>query len=213
LTLLAGFAATGLALMQPCRADTPADAIAHAQADFDRGRGGDTAALDRAADAFKDLSMKDPANPLLLAYFGAATTLQAKNAWAPWNKMKYAEGGLGSLDKALALLQPDDDRRVVGGLPVGLGTRMLAVTTFLSVPDMFHRFETGKDVLRQALAAPAFPSAAPALRAQLVMQSALVAQKEDRRDAELAQLKQVVALAPGTPVAQRAATRLKELGQ
>jgi hypothetical protein len=45
------------------------------------------------------------------------------------------------------------------------------------------------------------------------MQSALVAQKEDRRDAELAQLKQVVALAPGTPVAQRAATRLKELGQ
>ena len=213
LKFLAALTLGGVTLLQPALAAPDAGAVSKAVADFERGRQGDADAVDRAAAEFRDLSSGNPANPLLLAYYGSSVTLQAKYAWAPWNKMKYAERGLGTLDKALAMVQPDDDRQIVADMPVGLGTQLLAVSTFLQVPDMFHRFESGKDELRQAMANPAFASAPPRLRAQFLMQAAVVAQKENRREEETARLKQVVDLAPGTPVAQRAAGRLKELSQ
>ncbi len=202
----------GSALPAGASADEPNEAVLQARADFAQGRDGDSAAVDRAAAEFKRLSSQDPGNPLLLAYYGSAVTLQAKYSLAPWNKMKYAERGLDALDKALAMLQPEHEDRISAGLPIGLGTRLVALSTFLAVPSFFHRFDDAKDVLQQALKSPSYRAAAPDLRAQFALQAAIVAQKQDQRAAEVEQLQQAVALSPNAPAGLQAKARLKELG-
>ena len=55
-------------------ADAPFEA---AFQDFQRGSTGDSAATDRAFDEFDALLKAEPANPVLMAYAGAATALKA----------------------------------------------------------------------------------------------------------------------------------------
>jgi hypothetical protein len=149
----------------------------------------------------------------LLAYYGSAVTLQAKHAWAPWNKMRYAENGLDALDKSLAMLQPEHEAQVVAGMPVALVTRLVALSTFVGVPGMLHRLDDAKDVLQQAYKSPAYRGAAPALQAAFSYQAALIAQRDGKREVEIEQLRKVLALGPQTEDAPKAAARLKELGQ
>ncbi len=55
-----------------------------------------------AAGQFDALLEREPANPLFAAYHAAAVVMQARDAWMPWNKMKYLEDGLADTDRALA---------------------------------------------------------------------------------------------------------------
>src|SRR5438045_1017958 len=76
----------------------------------------------------------DPANPVRLAYAGAATSMKARDAMLPWKKMSYAEDGLAQVDKALSLLQPAHDAPLQNHTPGSLETRFVAASTFLSMP-------------------------------------------------------------------------------
>ncbi len=191
----------------------PAGAFERARADFDRGRAGDGAAVDRAAEAFARLAAREPGQPLLLAYEGSAVALQARYALAPWNKMKYAERGMDMLDKSLALLEPAQEQQQFAGMPVGLVTRLLALNTFVAVPSFFHRMEDARDLLKQVRQLPAYGTAPAPLRAEFAMVAALIARNDDQRALEAEQLRQVVALAPASPVGLRATARLQELGR
>jgi hypothetical protein len=205
-SLLLGLGAPLLA-----RADS-IDPVLAARNDFDLGRDNDDgAAVDRAVGQFKQLLAQTPGNPLLLAYYGSAVTLQARHALAPWNKMHFAESGLDALDKSLAMLQPEHEDQVLAGMNVALVTRLVAITTFVAVPGMFHRLDDAKDVLQQALKSSAYRGAAPRLQAVFSYQAALIARREDKRDAEIEHLHQVLALGPQTQEATKAAARLKEL--
>jgi hypothetical protein len=190
--------------------DTP---ILAAKADFDQGlRGDDGAAVDRAAEQFGQLVAQAPASPLLRAYYGSALSLQARHAWAPWTKMKYAESGLDAVDKAIALLQAGDESKVLAGMPVALVTRLVALSTYVAVPDMFHRLGDARDLLEQARHSSSYRSAPPRLLAAYAWQAALVARRDGRAEAEAGELRQVVAVADA-PDAPRAAARLRELGR
>ena len=122
---------------------------------FTQAAGGDTAAIDKAADAFAALHKAEPTNPVLMAYSGAATAMKANTTWLPWKKMSHAEDGLAQLDKALALLTPAHNAVVQNGVPGNLDVKLVAANTFLAVPGFMNRHERGVKLVKDLLASPA----------------------------------------------------------
>ena len=158
--LIAGKLALLAALALPPlgSAETPATAtdLTAATATFQRASGGDERAIGPAAAQFTALSRSQPADPLLLAYAGAATSMQARTTWLPWRKMGYAEDGLAQIDKALALLTQAHETALHRGVPVALETKLTAAGTFLALPSMFNRGERGRRLLDEVMKHPAY---------------------------------------------------------
>ena len=126
---------------------------------FLKASAGDSDAIDHAAEAFSGLLQSEPANPVLLAYTGAATAMKSATTMLPWKKMSYAEDGLAQLDKALAILSPAHDATVQNGTPGVLEVKFVAANTFLAVPSFMNRHERGAKLLGEVLAHPLFATA------------------------------------------------------
>jgi|GEM_PF-305790 len=181
---------------------------------FLRARNGDNSQIEPAIAAFEKLLREAPQQPLYAAYLGSALALKGRAAWMPWNKLKYPEQGLDRLDQALAALKPEHDRSLARGVPVSLETRLVAASTFITLPDnIFHRRKAGKSLLAEIQRHPAFAASPAQLRSGVYLLAADVAKLEDRKQDEVAQLKQVLAIASSGSDAVRAQARLKELGQ
>lgn len=205
-----GFAfVSGAAFGQPASESAFAEAVQLVQ----RASAGDDRAIDGAVAAFEALGRADPGQPLYAAYLGSATGMKARTVLMPWTKMKHGEQGLEHIDRALRALKPEHDRQLVRGAPVGVETRIVAARTFLRMPDnIFHRRAAGKRLVAEILRHPQFADTPAPLRAVAHLAAAEAARGE-RPDEELAQLKQVLALAPDGGAAGEARARLKELGQ
>jgi hypothetical protein len=159
-----------LAVVLPAAA-LPDDQFQPAFSTFSRAAGGDASAIDPAAEAFAALRKAEPANPVLLAYSGAATSMRATTTWLPWKKMQHAEDGLAQLDKALAMLQPAHDAGLQRGTPAVLEVKLVAANTFLAVPGFMNRKDKGLRLLGEVVASPLLPGA-PAEFRQAVGQAA-----------------------------------------
>jgi hypothetical protein len=140
--------------------------------EFQQASAGDGAAIGRAAEAFGALAKAEPANPVLLAYAGASTTMKARGTFLPWRKMSYAEDGLAQLDKALAQLTPAHDAPLQRGTPGSLEVRFVAASTFLAVPGFMNRGARGEKLLHEVLASPLFAAAPLAFRGSVWMKAA-----------------------------------------
>ena len=205
-----------LAFVTPAAAQAPQSpdrAFIEAVQLVQRASAGDAGAVEGAVAAFEALTHTNPEQPLYEAYLGSATGMKAREAWMPWSKLKYAEQALDHADHALAALKPEHDRQLVRGAPVGVETRIVVARLYLRTPDeFFHRHAAGKKLIAEVLARPDFNAVAAPLRAVAHLAAAEAARGE-RADEELAQLRQVLALAPTSPAADAARARLKELGQ
>jgi hypothetical protein len=148
---LVGIAGTAMAV--------PATQFQGAFSHFMQANAGDAGAIDRAAEAFSALLKTEPANPVLMAYTGAATAMKATTTWLPWKKMAFAEDGLAQLDKALALLSQAHNIPVQNGTPGVLEVKFVAANTFLAVPGFMNRGERGTRLLGDVLASPLLASA------------------------------------------------------
>jgi hypothetical protein len=178
---------------------------------FQRASRGESGEVEPAIAAFEALLASDTRNPVYLAYFGAASSLRGREAWMPWNKLKYTEAGLDYIDRALAMLKPEHDRQLLRGAPASIETRLVAAATFLKLPEsIFHRRGAGKRLVADLLKHPAFAASPAPLRAAIYSLAAEAARGEQQ---EVAQLKQVLAVAPTGREAEQARARLKELRQ
>lgn len=187
--------------------------FAAAEVLFQKAAGGDKNAVDDAVARFERLAAADtPYAPTFQAYLGAAQAMQGRDAWMPWTKMRATERGLSTLDKVLRRLEARHDDVLLRQVPVGLEVRLIAATTFIALPDLFHRFDSGKALLRAAFGRPAFAAAPPAVRAALHRQAALVAAKEKQTHEEAAQWRLVIAAEPAGEFAAIGRQRLQELG-
>jgi hypothetical protein len=181
---------------------------------FDRARSGDASATEPAIAAFDELARNEPQQPVYAAYLGSALTLKGRDAWMPWNKMKYVEQGTDRIDGALAALKPEHDRRLLRGVPVSVETLFVAATTFVKIPDaIFHRRGDGKKILARLLGHPALAAAPQGFRAAVQLAAADEARRDERTNEETALLKQAIATDPSGKRAERARERLKEIGQ
>ncbi len=154
-----------LSPLNPAYAQVDAKA-AQALAVYERARSGESNQIEPAIAAFEALSSADPSQPLFGAYLGSAMVLRGRDAWMPWNKMRYTDEGLDRIDRALASLRPEHDRQLLRGVPVGLETRLVAGMTFIKVPDsVFHRRAAGAKLIDQLLHHPALATAPAGFRA------------------------------------------------
>lgn len=139
-------------------------ALAH----FNRARQGESAEVGQAIVAFQAVPANPALQPLYSAYLGSAQTLQGKAAWMPWNKLKFVEQGLDSIDQGLSALRPEHDRQLVHGVPLGLSTKLVAAATFVALPDgLFHRRLAGKSLLAEIRRSPLLPATPAGFRAEL----------------------------------------------
>ena len=176
---------------------------------FQRAAAGDTHAVELAAQQFGALSVAEPADPVLLAYAGAATSMRATTTMLPWKKMGFAEDGLAQIDKALAMLAPSHEQLLHKGTPATLETRFVAASTFLALPSMFNRQPRGAKLLDEVLASPQFTAAPLGFQGAVWLRAGLAALADKRGDDARRWLQKVIdAGAPQAPAAQ---AKLKEL--
>jgi len=171
--------------------------LAQARELFEAGRKGSSASVSEAQLRFNDLLAQDPANPLYLAYLGSTYTLQARESSLPWTKIRLVNKGIDLLDQALSRLRAGEARAATATPPLTLETRLVAVATFIALPDsLFHRMAEAKRTLREALASPTLARADLGLRGHLIYEGALIAREEHDIAAERSALNQVLALEP-----------------
>ncbi len=180
-TIRASLAATaaGLLMLTPCLAYTDAeyeDAIQMLRS----ASSGDNSAISKALEKFSALSQVEPGDPLLLVNVGAATSLHSRTTILPWKKISYAEDGMAIQDKALEMLKPDHDSALHNGSPVSLQVRLVAASTFLSVPRFFNREALGGRILNDLMASPLFPVASLQFKGSAWMRAARWAVDENR---------------------------------
>ncbi|KAB0301353.1 hypothetical protein F2Z80_20005 [Vibrio fortis] len=148
--------AFGLAVSAPVSANPTPEALSM----YNQAAQGDKEMVEAAHDALKSILDKEGATPLTLVYLGSTETLQGRDAFLPWNKMKYVEKGLATIDKSLTLLnsidQPVAEQVRVQGLPEAYLTRAMAATTYTSLPDMFNHFDRGYDLYLDLLSEEEF---------------------------------------------------------
>lgn len=131
-----------------------------ARAEFLKAEQGDAQALEQSIRHFQALI--DHPNPpnyantppffpaLFSAYLGAAQSLQGRDAWLPWNKMRLTERGLSTLDRALARMGEVPTEARFAGNNVRQEIRLVAARTFVAVPAaIFHRADQGCQITRQ----------------------------------------------------------------
>ena len=168
---------------------------------------GDKSAVDSAADEFDALLKAEPANPVLMAYAGAATAMRAGTTSMPWKKMGYAEDGMALLDKSLAMLTPAHDAPLQHGTPGSIEVRFVAATTFLAVPSFMNRGARGAKLLDDVLASPLFAKAPLPFQGNVWMRAAALAAKEQRTADAQRYLNEVISR--NAPQAEKARAMLK----
>jgi hypothetical protein len=203
----AGATWMALAARPACAAD--AAGFEAAFASFQRGAAGDDGAIDSAVKQFTSLTEADPSDPVLLAYSGAATALQARAAVLPWKKLAYADDGLARLDKALSLLQPAHDAPLHRNTPASLETRFVAANTFLGMPSMFNRQARGRRLLDEVLQSPLLAASPLPFRGTVWLRAGVAAAADNRPADARRWFEQVVS--SGAPQADAAQAKLKEL--
>jgi hypothetical protein len=210
LALTGTAAAAGLPPNVPAVLDT-------AKAQFEAGRAGSHDATEHAQQLFSQLLRRDAENPLYLAYYGSTYTLLARDSLVPWKRIKLINQGTTLLDRALALLdRPTAAARIVaarpGGGTVALETRLVAMATFIALPEaLFHRRAAARREYQRAVASPDFSAAPPDLQGHLHYEGALIAREEGDAAAERAALQRVQALGPHSVDLAEVRARLAEL--
>jgi hypothetical protein len=175
-------------------------------------RGADESAFnERANEAFRRLLDGDRVNPVYMAYLGSTWVIKGRDAWAPWNKLRYVDKGLALLDKSVSLLGPEHDRLVIEGLPASVRVKSVAGIAYAGLPGMFQRFDQGRDLLRAVAASPLLESAEGRRTAYIHYFAGNAARRdEDMADARK-QYDAVLAKAPDGDYAERARRALGEL--
>lgn len=165
-------------------------------------KGGD-GAIEKSADTFSALLKSEPGNPVLMAYAGATTAMQATTTWLPWKKMSYAEDGMALLDKALAMLTAAHNAPLQHDTPAVLEVRFVAANTFLAVPGFMNRGARGAKLLNEILSSPLLAASPLSFQGDVWLAGAALAAKEKRMDDARKYLNQVIqAKAPQSEVAR-----------
>src|SRR5436305_10945855 len=154
----ASLAAT-LMIAAPVQASVPPAAYTAAFQQFQRAAGGDAGAIEGAAEQFGKLSADEPADPVLLAYSGAATTLRATITVLPWRRLSYADEGLGQIDKALSMLTPEHDVLLHNHVPSSLEARFVDASTFLRLPGFLSLLQRVTGRVQEGVKSPHFDTA------------------------------------------------------
>ncbi len=129
-------------------------------ANYSQAADGDEDMVELVHEQLSALIKQQGAKPLSMVYLGSTQTLQGRDAFLPWNKMKFTEKGLATIDKGIGLidtLPKNVNQQIrIQGLPEAFLAQAMAAVTYTSLPDMFNHFERGYDLYLNLISDPAF---------------------------------------------------------
>ncbi|WP_341677351.1 hypothetical protein [Niveibacterium sp. SC-1] len=207
---MAGALAAVLVFTAPAQALDAATQTAVRQ-QFEQATAGKSGALEASLKQIDDLMKSEPGNPLLLAYRGSLTSLQARDTLLPWKKMRFVEDGVADLDRALSLLAKEHAVTPQGGVSVSDMVKLTAATTFVNLPDFVNRGGQGEKLILALKSEPGFDASPAPYRAAVHLAAATRAAAVKDKPHQVAELKAAAAL-DGVQ-AERARQQLAELGQ
>ena len=143
--------ALSLAISIPVHAEVAQQVLDDAYENYLTAVDGGKKASKETAKLFEQLNKDYPGEPGILVLYGGSQTLQGRDAWAPWKKLKFTENGLDRMEKAVALLETSHREQVLGDLPLDLQVKTLTGITYVSVPDFFNRFDQGRQLLGEVV--------------------------------------------------------------
>jgi tetratricopeptide (TPR) repeat protein len=114
---------------------------------FQQAVEGNEQARDQVKHLLEQILAQDENDPLALVYYGSTLTLEGRDAWMPWNKMKLTEKGMDIMEKALKMSRGITETPVYLKRSIEMEVLMSCAITFTQVPKMFGRFEQGVDLL------------------------------------------------------------------
>lgn len=176
---------------------------------YEAAAAGDSQATEQAFAALNALAQSQPDNPLLLAVLGSTGTMMARDSFIPWRALKYLETGMAQIDKGISLLGPTDSSNTFQGVPVTLWVRNTAGCTYVEVPKMFNRLESGYRILQDAINSAEAQQLPFDKLASTYLCAGQAAQKLGESAQARSYLQAVLERLPGTPQAQQAAALLK----
>jgi len=176
---------------------------------YEAAAAGDSDATEQAFAALNALAASQPDNPLLLAVLGSTGTMMARDSFIPWRALKYLETGMAQIDKGISLLGPSDSSTIFQGVPVTLWVRNTAGCTYIEVPKMFNRLESGYRILQDAINSAEAQQLPFEKLASTYLCAGQAAQKLGEQTQARSYLQAVLNRLPGTPQAQQAAALLK----
>lgn len=168
---------------------------------------GDKSASRDAERALSELAEHYPNDPVMQLLHGSSQTLRGRDAWLPWNKLSHTEDGLDQMARALRLLTDAHQSHAFEGLPVPTYVRMTAAINFISVPDMFGRFEHGYDLLQQLSNDPDTALLPDTVQATIHYYTAQAAEKVNDATVKQQALQRLYAINGDEPLKQRAQER------
>ncbi len=178
---------------------------------FERSLAGDESVTAVALQFFNMLSMSYRANPLFLAYKGSSYTLLGRDSWMPWNEAEYTEKGLEMIDESLQMLTTEHDQETMREVPISVETRLVAISTFIAVPESFDYLKKAKIVLENVLQSSAFKVSPPIVQAQIYLEAAKISRLENNSANEIQLLQKLLAISPQGKFANKASKRLKNI--
>ncbi|MGY0615110.1 hypothetical protein [Vibrio sp. FJH11] len=165
---------------------------------FNQAEQGNSGLVDSVHDELSELLEEQGATPLTLVYLGITETLQGREAFMPWNKMKFTEHGLTTIQKGLDLMLnqpiPVHEQQRLQGLPEYHLATAMAATTYTALPDMFNHFERGYEMYLVLLDEPSFsqqPFAATAWVYRYAIEAALRAEDVEQAKKWFMQMEQL----------------------
>jgi tetratricopeptide (TPR) repeat protein len=93
------------------------------------GENEDKAAVKKAEGYLSKLLAIEPDNAPAMVYYGSVLTMKAREAFFPWDKMKYMKQGFAKMDSAVVLGPDEPEVRLIRGI------------NSTSVPKMFNRLK------------------------------------------------------------------------
>ena len=149
-------------------------------------------------------------HPLLISTLASVTTLQGREAWMPWNKLRYTERGLEGLEKSVAQLSPNDATTTWRGVSVHLVVVLTAAKTMLAVPEFFGYRSYGLRLLKDEIDGAQLKGTPHSFQADFLLSYAEQVEEPSRRS-DL--LDQIIELAPATPSATKALQLKEEINE
>lgn len=172
------------------------DRIQYAVVVFKQATQGKSDAVPKALALFKEIEKTHPNHPLLRSYIGSLTTMQARDAWMPWNKIRFAEKGLDMIDRVLDSLSPEHDLETNKSVPVSLEVKFIAASTFTSMPKFFNRRPQGRQLLKTITSSKTFTKTPPGFQATVWLTRARAVSMGDSKKNIRPWLKRVTKLDP-----------------
>jgi len=156
---------------------------------------------DRAEELFKEVLTEDKTNAMALAYYGSLMTLMGRDAFLPWNKMKYVEQGCDKMDKAITI-QPDN-----------ITIRMTRAMNNVNLPDFFNRIGYILEDFKYLREHQAFSSFDTSMQTEIFFYSGVTYEKNDEVLKAKEMYKKAVETGSKTQLVARAQEALSDLSE